>query len=255
MEIILLSIYIVAWLLFNGIIYKTGMYESNPSAPQPAPISHIRPIGPRGVRHYPEGPPQVAGLWELILANKYLILFETLFFIAFLLLVFLGPQIQSLNEAEEKARKRYEELNDDIFKQPWLDAVSNRNRYYLLTFLMFAFLPFFYLLWYVSSSPSPMAFIPFQWFDVFVLQLTAGFEGFVLFLYTLFSQKSWYFYSIPLVYAFVFKMVNSNRSTITVLKNYFMSSLCILWAFLYFSKTSILWSVPFFIILPLLIMT
>ena len=260
MEIILMIIYLLCWLLINGIMYKSGILTTIP------PLSGIGNLSPEDAS---EIAPSIRlrqtlfGLisgntarelirlsWRVIPSNKILILFQILFFIAFLLLVFLGPHIQSLNEAEEKARKRYEKIEDEIFKQPWLDAISNRNRYYLYAFLTFGFLPFFYLLWFVYSSSNILVLNKLISFDVFILEITAGFEGFVIYLYTLFSQKPWYFYSVPLVYLFTFMKAENNS-----LKNYFISALLMIWTFLYFYKTSILWSIPFFVLIPLLFMT
>lgn len=265
MEIILLTIYLVTWVLINIVIYKNGMYEMNPPPRPVVPaIAPILAVGPRGARHFPGGPPPVAGMRELFLSNLYLILFETILFIAFLLLVFLGPHIHALNEAEEKSRKKYEEMVDDIFKQPWLDAVSAKNRYYIICFMILSFTPFFYmfLLFWLSYGPpfgadgitAIRVHDQIQVFDIFLLKFVAGVSGFVLFLYTLFGKKPWYFYIVPLVYVFSFyKAHNSNAAA--RLRNSVASLLLLIWPFFYLSKTSMLWSIPFLVLIIPLFLT
>jgi hypothetical protein len=187
----------------------------------------------------------------------YFILSQTVIILGFLLLVFLGPQIKGLKEAEEKTRKRYEKLQDDIFKQPWLDAVSNRNRYYLLTFLFFAFFPFFWTCYMVYSNNALQVTQYFAVIDTWLVLFTAGFEGFIALVYTLFSQKPWYFFSVPLYYGIFFIKVwyQSTVSNFTIAKNYLICFLLLLWNFLYLSKTSFLWNIPFLFFLPILFMT
>jgi len=168
----------------------------------------------------------------------------------------LGPKIQGLRKAEEDTKKRFENLNDDIFKKPWEDAIRAKNLYYLLIFLLFALLPFFYMLGFVYSSKDATAIsLQFNYFDILLLKMTAGFEGFVLFVYTIFSQKSWYFYTVPLFFFLVFRNVKWGRNRWSIFNNYLECVLLLIWTFLYFSKTSILWSIPFFLFLSFLFMT
>lgn len=212
--VLLIIVYLLCWLGINGIMY----------------LSNIRTF-----------------------TSPYIILSQLLCITGFLVLVFLSPQIQSLNEDEEKAKKQ--DLTNNIFKQQWLDAVANRNRYYILTFLILAFLPFLYILFFVYGSASPAIAPTFQMFDVLLLKLTSSYEGFVILVYTLFSQKPWYFYTVPLFYAFLFTKISNQRTTPTIFKNYLLCLLSILWAFLYFSNKSFLSFVPFAIIIPVLLMT
>lgn len=279
MEIALLSIFLVTWILMNIILLKSGM------------ITNVPPLTPLGVGISPADAAEMGaatrlrtalfGLisantarelirisWRVIPSNKYNILFQILILTAFLLLIFLGPHIQALNESEKKTRKAFEEIADEsekignnVFKQPWLDAWSERNRYYIMCFLMLSFTPFFYLLFSFWFSPNP----PFHpsdphtslvvhnqivLFHTFLLHLTAGFNGLVTFLYTVFSKKSWYFYFVPLVYAGVFYMADVGFGK--KIRNYAVSLLLLIWPFFYLSKSSIWWSIPFFILVPLL---
>lgn len=211
-----MTIYILAWALLNSIFYSTGMF---------------RPL---------EGD---------FMHKVYLMLFQLLFLFGFLLLVFLGPHIQWLNETEEKSKKQFEKLNDEMFKQPWKDAINDKNRYYIIAFTLFAFVPFFYMSWFFYSSPSLLVTNQITLFDIFLLQFVAGFSGFVVYLYTLFAKRRWYFYVVPLVYALAFfKADNTNAAA--RLRNYVASLLLLIWPFFYLSKTSILWSIPFLILIP-----
>lgn len=286
MEIALLSFFLVAWVLFNIIILKSGM------------ITNVPPLTPLGLGISREDVAEmgastrlrnmVFGLismhtarelirifWRVIPSNKYNILVQIFILIAFLLLIFLGPHIHALNEAEKKTRNAFEEIGDDIanesekignnvFKQPWLDAWSERNRYYIMCFLMLSFTPFFYLLFSFWGSPNP----PFHpddpltslvvhsqilIFHRFLLHLTAGFNGFVTLLYTIFSKKTWYFYFVPLVYAVAFFMADVGFEK--RIRNYAVSLLLLIWPYFYFSKSSIWWSMPFLILVPLLFLT
>lgn len=232
MEIILLTIYLVVWIFMNFIFYKTGM-----------PIF-----------------------------NRYALLSQLLILIGFLLLVFLGPHIQSLNETENKTRKEFEEMADDVskeaentadkvFKQPWLDAMSKRNRYYIASFTLIAFMPFFYMCWLFYSSTAPLArdgitsqavYNQLVLFDVFLLELTAGFTGFILLLYTFFSKKTWFFYTVPGIYLFTFYKAYTNNPE--RIRNYILSLLLAIWPFFYLSKSSIVWSIPFIIIIPIILL-
>jgi hypothetical protein len=209
------------------------------------------------------------------LMNKYFMLLQVLIFTGFLLLIFLNPQLQSLNKSIENSKKQYDKMKNDtdkmkndidkmkndtdkigneIFKQPWLDAISSRNRYYIFAFLTLGFLPFLYLLCFIYSSSNLLVRNKLTLFDVFILEVTSGFEGFIIYIYTLFSQKQWYFYSVPLVYLFTFMKAENNVERIGF-KKYLISALLMVWSFLYFAKTSIYWSIPFFLIIPILIMT
>jgi len=283
MEIALLSIFLVTWILMNIIILKSGMITNVPTL---TPLGlGISPVDAAEMGASTRLRNVVFGLislntarelirifWRVIPANKYNILFQILILTAFLLLIFLGPHIQALNDAEKKTRKEFEEMADDtanesekignnVFKQPWLDAWSERNRYYIMCFLMFSFIPFFYLFFSFWGSPNP----PFHpsdpltslvvhnqivLFHKFLLHLTAGFNGFVTLLYTIFSKKSWYFYFVPLVYLIVFFMADIGFGK--RFRNYAASLLLLIWPFFYLSKSSILWSIPFFILVPLL---
>ena len=277
MEIALLSIFLVAWVLINIIILKSGMITNVPPL---TPIGHLSPadaaeIAPSirlrtalfGFISGNTARELIRIFWRVVPSNKYNILVQIFILTAFLLLIFLGPHILALNEAEKKTRKEFEELEDEaekignnVFKQPWLDAWSERNRYYIMCFLMLSFTPFFYLLFSFWFSPNP----PFHpsdpltslvvhnqivLFDTFLLHLTAGFNGFVTFLYTIFSKKSWYFYFVPLVYAGAFYLADTNA---TRFRNYAVSLLLLIWPYFYLSKSSIWWSMPFLILVPLL---
>ena len=229
MEIILLTIYLAVWIFMNFIIYKTGM-------------------------------------------PFFTLLFQLLILIGFLLLIFLGPHIQSLNETENKTRKDFEEMADDVsketekiadkvFKQPWLDAMNKRNRYYITSFTTFAFMPFLYIGWLFYSSTAPLArdgitsqavYNQLALFDVFLLELTAGFTGFIILLYTFFSKKNWFFYAVPAIYLFTFYKAYTNNPDST--RNYILSLLLAIWPFFYLSKSSIVWSLPFIIIIPIILL-
>jgi len=186
----------------------------------------------------------------------YFFLSELLIILGFLLLVFLGPHIKALKETEEKTRKRYEKLQDDIFKQPWLDAVSNRNRYYLITFSLLAFFPFFCFCYMVCSNESIEVTRYIESIDKTLVLFTSGFEGFITLVYTLFSQKPWYFYIVPLVYgaSFIQTYKQTTVTGFTIAKNYIICFLLLLWTFLYFSKSSFVWSAPFLFIFFSLLM-
>ena len=341
MEIALLSIYLVTWIIFNIILLKSGMITNVPPL---TPIGNLSPADAAEIAPAMRLRADLFGLisgnvarelirlsWRVIPSNKYNIFFQILILTAFLLLIFLGPHIQALNEAEKKTRKAFEKMADDtanetekianddayvanetgnaianeaekignnVFKQPWLDAMSARNRYYIFCFIMLSFTPFFYVFFSFWFSPNP----PFHpadpltslvvhnqilLFDSFLLHLTAGFNGTILFLYTVFSKKSWYFYFVPLVYAIAFYIAETPNIAAPAFaavapvfaplapafapltnafaalgpafaasfRNYLISLILLIWPFFYLSKASIKWSMPFLILVPALFLT
>jgi len=285
MEIALLSIFLVTWILINIILLKSGMVTNVPPL---TPIGHLSPADAAEIAPSIRLRAMFFGLisgntarelirifWRVIPSNKYNIFFQILILTAFLLLIFLGPHIQALNEAEKKTRKEFKKIEDDtadetkkignnVFKQSWLDAWSKRNRYYIMCFIMLSFTPFFYLFfsfWFSQAPPfgpdgitSSVVHNQIVLFDTFLLHLTAGFSGFVTFLYTIFSKKSWYYYFVPLVYAVVFYLADSTNAAARF-RNYAASLVLLIWPFFYFSNLSFYWTIPFFTVILILFLT
>jgi len=219
MEIIFMTIYIVAWVFMNVILYFVGAMT----------------------------------------LNLYTLLAQLLLLIGFLLLIFLGPHIQGVNKGEKETRKKFEEMANDIFKQPWLDFIHSRNCYYIVCFTFIAFLPFVYmflLFWLSPSLPvgadgvtSSDVYDQLMVFDLFLLLFVAGFSGLTILIYTISAKKAWYFYFAPFIYGWAFySTVRSNTSA--PFKNSMLSLLLLIWPFFYLAKTSIYWSLPFLILIP-----
>jgi hypothetical protein len=214
-----MTIYIVAWMLMDVILYFIGAMT----------------------------------------LNLYTLLSQLLLLIGFLVLIFLGPHIQGVNKAEQESRKKFEEMANDIFKQPWLDFIHSRNCYYIVCFTFLAFMPFFYMFGVFWLSPylpvgadgiTPTdVYDQIMVFDIFLLVLVAGFSGLVLLIYTIAAKKAWYFYFAPFIYGWAF--YSTVRSTTPrPFKNSILSLLLLIWPFFYLSKTSIYWSLPFLILIP-----